>query len=131
MEEEYELVPMSPIRRLEKRMDKVEKTGSAGETTKELIEIVRANQHVIDEMVRINSMMIERISELLSSVNSMTQRMEDFLGRIEIASGGPEGSDDLEKKVDERLAKLEKRLNSLLLASISKSKLRPRPTTSL
>lgn len=120
-EDEYELIPLSPVRRLERRMEKIEKTGTSLETTRELIEIVRANQHVIDEMVRINSDMMKKISDLLNTVSELTIKMTDFMGRIEFSGEEPKQEN---KASDERLDKLEKRLNSLLLSSVARSKFR-------
>ena len=120
MEDEYELVPMNPIRRLERRMEKMEKTGG-GDTSRELIEIVKANQTVIDEMVKMNAEMMTRLTELLSSVNTMTQKMNDFMGRLEVTSddSSPDSSAS-DSKYEERIAKLEKRINSLLVSSMQK-----------
>lgn len=121
MEDEYELIPMSPIRRLEKRMEKMEKSGASSDTTKELIEIVRANQHVIDDMVKMNAEMMNRVGELLISVNAMTNKITDFMNRIEVSTveEGGEGN-ETKKEVDDRLVKLEKRLNALILSSMAK-----------
>ncbi len=126
-EDEYELIPLSPIRRLERRMAKFEKTGTTLETTRELIEIVRANQSVIDEMVKINSEMMKKVTDLLSSVGELTMKINDFMGRIEFA-GNEEPKAEAQR--DERLDKLEKRLNALLLSSVARNKLR-RPATPL
>ncbi len=122
MEDEYELIPMSPIRRLEKRMEKMEKTGASSDTTRELIEIVRANQHVIDDMVKMNAEMMNRVGELLISVNTMTNKITDFMNRIEVTTTTEEEGEGSEakKEVDDRLVKLEKRLNALILSSMAK-----------
>ncbi len=127
-EEEYELVPMSPIRRLERRMERVEKSGSGMETTRELIEIVRANQSVIDEMVKINSDMMKKITDLVNNVNDMTAKINDFMGRIEFSNEEPKA----DTHTDERLEKLEKRINALLLSSVARSKFRrPAPVAAV
>jgi len=121
-EDEYELIPLSPIRRLEKRMERLERTGTATETIKELTEIVRANQHVVDNVIKLNADMLSKVSEMVSSVNNMTDKMNDFISRIEIASTGkaeePEESNEAEKRTNERLSKLEKRLNSMIISSM-------------
>ena len=122
-EDEYELVPLSPIRRMEKRLERLERTGTATETIKELTEIVRANQHVVDNVIKLNAEMLSKVSDMVTSVNAMTAKMTDFISRIEIASAGkgeedtPE-NDDLERKVDERLSKIEKRVNAMLLSTM-------------
>ena len=122
MEDEYELIPLSPIRRMEKRLERLERTGTATETIKELTEIVRANQSVVDNVIKLNAEMLFKVSEMVNSVNAMTSKMNDFISRIEVASAGKaeeseEGS-ELERKVDERLSKLEKRMNAILLSSM-------------
>jgi len=123
-EDDYELVPLSPIRRLEKRMERLERTGTATETIKELTEIVRANQHIIDNVVKLNTDMLSKVSDLVNSVNSITTKMNDFISRIEVSStsvpkgGESEENQDLENKIDERLSKLEKRLNAMILSSM-------------
>ncbi|MBI2971230.1 MAG: hypothetical protein HYY37_02300 [Candidatus Aenigmarchaeota archaeon] len=126
MEEEYEIIPVSPIRRIERRLERLERIGTGSESNKELIEIVKANQHVIDDMVRINSEMMSRMSSLLESVHTMTGKVNEFMSRIEVAGEKPsensEESKDLERKMDERLVKLEKRVNAMLLTAIAKRK---------
>ena len=128
MEEEYELIPMSPIRRLEKRMDKVERSGSATDIVKELIEFVRTNQHVVDDIVKINSELMTRVSDLSGSVKELTNKVNDFMGRLE-ASGSPgeEGGGDVESRMDDKLNKMEKKINSLVLGSLARRAPMPAP----
>lgn len=119
MEDEYEIIPVSPLRRMERRIDRIEKSGGT-EASKELIEILKANQRVIDDMVKFNAEMMTKVSTLLESVNAMTGRVNDFMTRIEVIGAQPaENEGELEKKVDERLGKLEKRVNALLLTSLA------------
>ena len=124
-DDEYELIPLSPIRRMEKRLERLERTGTANETIKELTEIVRANQSVIDSVVKFNAEILSKVSDMVTSVNAMTSKMGDFISRIEVASGGAqqEGgeaaqSNELEQRVDERLSKLEKRVNAMILSTM-------------
>lgn len=141
MEDEYELVPINPIRKLEKRLDRVEQSGLSSEMIKELVDIVKTNQNVIDEIVKINSEMITKVNELSGNVKSMTNQLNDFMGRLEIASTEPVEEDgsvshateskkvrELEDKINTRLEKLEKRINAMLLSTMSKPKrMAPRP----
>ncbi len=137
MEEEYEMIPMGPIRKLERRVDRVEKTGATTETIRELVDIVRSNQRVIDDIVKINSDMMNRVSNLISSVGGLNDKINDFMSRIEMTSEPEpqheevvvksqekeEKYKEIEEKVGERMDKLEKRVN-LLILSLSKAKLR-------
>lgn len=130
MDEEFELIPVSPIKKLEKRMSRIESSGTTKESVKELIDIVRANQHVIDDIVKINSNMINKVSELINTVDALTKKTGEFINRIEVSAGeGVEKHDtttDLQRRIDERLEKLERRVNALILSGV-KTRMRKRP----
>lgn len=132
MDEEFELIPVSPIKKLEKRISKMESSGTAKESIKELIDIVRANQHVIDDIVKINSGMINKVSELINTVDTLTKKTSEFINRIEVSAGeGGSGektdhTSELQNKIDQRLEKLERRLNALILSGV-KTRMRRRP----
>ena len=130
-EEEYELVPLSPIRRLERKMEVVEKRTISHETIREVLEIIKSNQELVEDIVKVNSEMISRVSDLAENVNMLIVKVNDFVSRIEIAAseeGGkqtetPENTSDADKKMDERLMKLEKRVNAVILSSLAKQKI--------
>ncbi len=117
-EEEYELVPLSPIRRMEKRLEKLEKAGTSNDMIKELIDVVKTNQQIVDDVVKINSEMIKRVSELSESVSKATGKIEDFMGRVEIPGNAeaPAAQQDKSGELQLKIDKLEKRLNSLISA---------------
>jgi DNA anti-recombination protein RmuC len=122
-EEEYELIPVSPMRKMEKRMERLEKGGSSNEMIKELIEVVRTNQRIVDEVVKINSEMISRVSDLSTGVTKLSEKMTNFLDRVEITElkneeEGATVSQAAPSDVDQRIQKLEKRINSMLLSSM-------------
>jgi glutamine synthetase type III len=117
MEEEFELVPINPLRKLETRIDKLESSGLNSSLVKELIEISRTNQSVIEDLTKLNSEMITKVSELTVSVNNAIDKIENFIERIELT---PEAKEEprietKSKVPDERLEKLEKRINALAL----------------
>lgn len=122
-EEEYELVPLSPIRRLEKRVDRVERSAGSSEMVKDLIDVVRTNQQIVDEIVKINSEMINRVTELSSAVTDLTTRINDFMDRLEVVEAS-----ESEPEKDGRIEKLEKKLNTLLLRTMAKRHMRPAPS---
>lgn len=129
-EEEYELIPVSPLRRIEKRIDRLEKSGSSSDMVKELIEVVRTNQRIVDEVVKINSEMINRVSELSTGVTKLTEKMNNFLERVEITEMGAqkeEGSAPAAQsaEVEERIQKLEKRINAMLLSAMKAKQAQP------
>lgn len=122
MEEDYELVPLNPIRRLEKRVERVERSAGSGELIKDLIDVVRTNQQIVDEIVKINSEMINRVTELSTAVTELTARINDFMERLEVESSAPAAP-----QKDERVEKMEKKLNALLLQTMAKRRMAARP----
>ncbi len=115
-EEEYELVPLSPIRRMEKRLERLEKSGTSNEIMKELIDIVKMNQQIVDDVVRINSEMIKRVGELSETVGKSISKLDEFTSKIEMAeneSQQPEQNTEMQTKLD----RLEKRINALLASA--------------
>ena len=124
-EEEYELVPLSPIRRMEKRLERLEKAGTGTDMIRELIEVVKTNQQIVDDVVKINSEMIKRVSELSESVSKATNKIEDFMSRIEIAgTAEPQPQREPSSEMQMKMDKLEKRLNSMMNAAVQR---RPAP----
>jgi DNA anti-recombination protein RmuC len=130
-EEEYELVPVGPLRRIEKRVEKIEKGGTSTEMVKELIDVVRTNQKIIDEVVKINSEMINKVSDLSAKVTELTGKMNDFLERVEVSEGetAPAAATATEEhknpEMEQRVQKLEKRINALLLSTMKAKQLQP------
>ena len=130
-EEEYELIPVSPLRKMEKRMDRMEKGGTSSDMVKELIEVVRTNQRIVDEVVKINSEMINRVSELSGNVTKLTDKMANFLDKVEITelkgAAEEEGSASgaAAPEVEQRIQRLEKRINSMLVSAMKARQVRP------
>lgn len=124
-EEEYELVAVNPIRKLEKRLEDVEKKKSGGEINKELLDMARINQEVVDDLVKTNAKMTAKIAEMIDSTEKLTEKISAFLDRIEVSGEEPAERED-EKKVAEKLDKLEKRLNAMIVTSASRPNMMPR-----
>ena len=136
-EDEYELVPLSPLRKVEKRLQNLEKGGTNSEMIKELVTVVKTNQQVVDDIIKINSDVINKISDLSASVNNMTNKLNDFMERLEIVEEHPiekgelqeeeKSGEDVAARLDERLSKMEKRINALIISSMAKTRLSQKP----
>lgn len=127
MEEEFELIPLHPVKKLEKRIEKLEREKGSGEMLKELVEIVKINQEVVDDIVKINSELASKITNLSDSVNNLARKLDDFLNRIEVVSEEEVVEEkkesekhDILKELNEKLSKLEKRINAIALTSVPK-----------
>ncbi|MFH1420431.1 MAG: hypothetical protein ABIG30_00510 [Candidatus Aenigmatarchaeota archaeon] len=123
-EEEYELVPVSPIRRMERRMGELEKMKGGGEINKELLDMARINQEVVDDLVKTNSKLATKMAEMIDSVEKLTEKISAFIDRVEVVGEEPSASHEHDQQLNDKLGKLEKRLNALIVSRAS-----PRPMT--
>lgn len=111
-EDEFELIPVSPLRRLEKRLEKMESTSKpsvdSSKFFSELVEIVRMNQELVDELAKANdALRIElsklpgRLDELITGVNELVSFVK-AAADIEGQGGGQSATvEPLMKKMDE------------------------------
>ncbi len=108
-EEEYELVPLSPIRRLEKRLERIEKGKSSNvDSSKffsEIVEIIRMNQQIVDELAKANDALRIEISRLPGKMDELIGNIDELVSYIKAAAGTGESAsgesmDPLLKKMD-------------------------------
>jgi chromosome segregation ATPase len=130
MSEEYEIVPLDPIRALEKRIEKLEQSIPEKTASIEFLELVKTNQQVVDDLVKMNSQVINRLLALSDSINNLVTKLNEFMNKFEIATS--EESDERIRELEEenkrlrseyeelvdRLSKIEKRINALLIAKL-------------
>jgi chromosome segregation ATPase len=87
-DEEYELIPMSPIRRLERRMRKIE--DSPGVDTrdffKEILEMVRMNQQIVDEIAKADDALRIEISKLPAKMDELISHLNELLSFIKASA---------------------------------------------
>ena len=110
MEEEFEIVPLTPLRRLERRIERLEeevKKGSPSEFLKEIVDIVKVNQLIIDEVVKSNEALKLEISKLYPKLDSLVLQMQELLNFIKASAFqetiGAEAFKPLMKKMDEMI----------------------------
>ena len=81
-DEEYEIIPTSPIRRLEKRIEEMESSSASSEVRKlieQVIELIKSNQRVIDDIVKSNFELRNEISKLPGKVDELLGSMGEFM----------------------------------------------------
>lgn len=80
--EEYEVVPTSPIRNLEKRISRVESTSSSSEVRRlieQIIELIKSNQRIIDDVIKADSELRQEISRLPGKIDDLLMSMHEFM----------------------------------------------------
>jgi len=115
--DEYEIVPLRPIRSLERRLDEMEKTvSSAGipqiqSLISQIIELIKTNQRLIDEIIRADNELRNELSKLPPKIDDLVSNMKQFMeilekaGEAETTGIGPETlkplSDALQKLTEQ------------------------------
>lgn len=98
--DEYELVPITPMRRLEKRIEELEKTAGSSfdkEFFKELVDIVRMNQQIVDELAKANDALRIELSKLPSKLDDLVSNLNELLSYVK-ASAAEESTPQIPMK---------------------------------
>lgn len=110
-EHEYELIPVSPLRKLERRMDGLEKQSGgldSKEFYKELVEIIRMNQQLVDELAKANDALRIELSRLPSRLEDMIGKLDELVSFIKASAGEDYGgaSVDTMKPLLDKMAEI-------------------------
>lgn len=108
-EDEYELIPMAPIRRLEKRLERIEEssTDSPRSIIGDIIDIVRMNQQLVDELAKSNDAMRIELSKLPGKLDELIMNLNQLIsfiktsGEAEVGGISEEALKPLVEKMDE------------------------------
>lgn len=78
--DDYEVVPMGPIRKLERRIDSIEETASQGgqadeQMIRDVLDIMKSNQKIVNDMT-------ESTHELKNSVEDLTHKMDEVVDNM-------------------------------------------------
>ncbi len=86
-QEEFELIPVTPLRRLEKRIEELEKKASINERElyREIIQIVRMNQEIVDALIKANDSLRIELSKLPLKLEELTKKIDELLELIKVA----------------------------------------------
>jgi len=113
--EEYELVAVSPLRRMEKRIEELEQshaTFDVKEFYREMVDIIRMNQQLVDELAKANDALRIELSRLPARIEELVSNLKELLSYIKasateeqtgMGSGGQavaEGMKPLAQKLD-------------------------------
>ncbi len=82
--------------------------------TDDMIRVLRANQNLVDEMVKLNTQVMDNVIRLSTSVTVLTDKMNDFLAkerREELPSDVV-----IADNVEDKIKRLEEKLNSIIVA---------------
>jgi len=130
MDDDYDSVPASPIRRLEKRINRIEKTSSSSEVSKlieQIIELIKSNQRVIADVVKSDAELRNELSRVPGKIDELIGSMNQFLDLLKasaaeetVAGMSRDIMDPLTSKMDELVDYTKKSMeaNQALLSSM-------------
>lgn len=136
-EPEYELVPLTPIRRLEKEIADLKKSkgpDTTGFLVNEIVDILKMNQKIVDDMTRLHGELISKLSRTSDKIDKLVDSVEklvEILGEAteaelagEMGGGTARSSGGLaEEKLDKIIEQNAALINSLKVLSTGLSKL--------
>jgi hypothetical protein len=129
-EEEYEIIPTSPLKRLEKRISKVESSTSSSQIQKlieQIIELIKSNQRVIDDVIKADSELRNEISKIPGRIDNLIVNMNEFIELLKasateetVAGMSKEAMEPLVGKMDELVNQNKKAVetNQAVLSSL-------------
>ena len=82
MDDDYEIIPTSPLRRLEKRINQVERTSTTSETQRlveQIIELIKSNQRIIDDIIKADAELRDEISKVPGKIDELLLSMHEFM----------------------------------------------------
>ncbi len=106
----YEIIPVTPIKRLEERMEKIESSGFNPQfqnLINQIIELIRNNQKIVNDVIQANNDLKNELSRMPSKIDELIGTMNNFLslieaaGREEVSSPQQVNADVFKPMVDE------------------------------
>lgn len=106
--EEFEIIPLSPIRKMEKRISQLEVSSAFDANTffKELVDIIKMNQQIVDEMAKANDALRIELSRLPARLEEVTRSLNELIsyikaGATEESAMSPEAFKPMLDKLDQ------------------------------
>ncbi|RLJ02862.1 MAG: hypothetical protein DRP11_02495 [Candidatus Aenigmatarchaeota archaeon] len=103
--EDFEVVPLSPVRRLEKRLAKLEEERQGLEARgliREVMSLVKSNQAMVDEIVKSNDNLREELAKIPKKIDELLGTWKEFLEMLK-KIGTEESTEGLKDRFDKLL----------------------------
>lgn len=107
--EEYEIIPLSPLRRLEKRIEKLESVSPAvdvKEMFKEVVNVMRMNQEIVSELSKANDAVRFELSKLTTRLEELVDRLNELISFIKAAASEESYQPEINIRLMEKIGEL-------------------------
>ncbi|MDD5416703.1 MAG: hypothetical protein PHU12_01880 [Candidatus Aenigmarchaeota archaeon] len=104
----YSMIPVAPMKRLEARIEGLEKAGSVPQLQSlitQIIELIKTNQKIINEVIRANLDLRSELAKMPLKIDQLIDEMRDLIelieaaGRQETSGVGPEAMKPIVEQV--------------------------------
>jgi hypothetical protein len=111
----YEIIPITPMKKLEERVEKMESAGSSvnlQSLINQIIELIRSNQKIVNDIIQANSGLRSELSKLPPKIDDLVGTMNKFLslveaaGKEEFSAPAQQANADMLKPVVDELKKI-------------------------
>lgn len=122
--DDYEVVPLGPIRRLEKRLESLETTKDVSSIERfndKIIDMIELNQHIVDEVVKANQGLREDLAALIGKLDNLQSSLKEFIEMIKSAGESPV-KEEYSSKLIGKLSEINQKTlesNSAIIESLS------------
>jgi len=118
----YEIIPVTPIKKLEERIKKLESTETPmpqlQNLINQIIELIRNNQKIVNDVIQANADLKNELSKIPSKIDELLTSINNFLSLVEAAGReevtGPQPSSDVFKPMVEELKKISEQNQKLI-----------------
>ena len=113
-DDEFEIIPTSPLRRLEKRIEKVEGGSYSSEVNRlieQVLDLIKSNQKIIDSSIKANNDLIGEVSKLPKKMDDLILEMREFMKLLKISAEEEEVSNVSKEVMTPLVDKLSEMIN--------------------
>jgi len=111
-QENYEIIPVTPIKRLQRRLERVEQGGSLPQLQtliNQIIELIRSNQKIVNDVIRANTDLRNEMSKIPPKMDELITSMKHFISLVEAA-----GKEEITAPSAETMKPMEEHLKKLV-----------------
>ena len=102
-------------------------SNAPADSIRELINVIRANQKVFGEVIKLNAETVRHVSELTSQISDLAKRVDMLISHMQTPSQTPSVSAKKDDELYDRMDKLERRLNAFIIATMPRRRTAPAP----
>ncbi|UCG95281.1 MAG: hypothetical protein JSV92_04535 [archaeon] len=114
--DDYEVVPVGPIRKLEERIRKMEsdREGFAYESfMREILELIQSNQKLVDEIVKANDELRDELAKIPGKIDELLGTWKEFIEVLKEVGGAEASSASMMEQFNKLMEQNQEMLDSI------------------